>query len=245
MTGPGRDETPKTVGRHRPDMSDDTAREGRFLVTDADEASAVLKDVDRGQVHTLADNPGVEAGDVIEGAVEPEPPMEVTYALVVTVASTANLSGGTITFVRSVFILFGFLVVAPLVAPVLFVARHHRRAGGDATYDAGLGAAGVGYLVTLYCGAVASMPAEFEVGNQGPTTQERAIAADQPDGELTRRERAGDGELHVLTVPDEETEAAAADVLDDEATLARAARLGVGRVEVRSEPGVISVRYLP
>ncbi|PSQ33545.1 hypothetical protein BRD05_08530, partial [Halobacteriales archaeon QS_9_70_65] len=63
-------------------MSDDTASEGRFLVTDADEASAVLKDVDRGQVHTLSDNPGVEAGDVIEGAVEPEPPMEVTYALV-------------------------------------------------------------------------------------------------------------------------------------------------------------------
>ena len=45
-------------------MSDD-AREGRFLVTHADEDSAVLKDVDRGQVHTLADNPGVEAGDEI------------------------------------------------------------------------------------------------------------------------------------------------------------------------------------
>ena len=37
------------------------------------------------------------------------------FALVVTVASTTDLSGGTITFVRSVFILFGFLVVAPLV----------------------------------------------------------------------------------------------------------------------------------
>ena len=30
---------------------------------------------------------------------------------------------------------------------------------------------GVGYLVTLYCGAVASMPAEFEIGDQGPTTR--------------------------------------------------------------------------
>ena len=94
-----------------------------------------------------------------------------TFALIVTVASTATLSGGTITFVRSVFILFGFLVVAPLVAPVLFVARRHRRIGGDATYDTWLGAAGVGYLVTLYCGAVASMPAEFEVGGQGATTR--------------------------------------------------------------------------
>jgi len=38
-------------------MSDDAAAlEGHFLVTHADEDSAVLKDVDRGQVHTLADN---------------------------------------------------------------------------------------------------------------------------------------------------------------------------------------------
>jgi len=36
-------------------------------------------------------------------------------------------------------------------------------------------------------------------------------------------------------------------VIDDdrEATLSRAARLGVNRVEVRSEPGVVSVRYMP
>ncbi|WP_254840634.1 hypothetical protein [Natronomonas marina] len=92
-----------------------------------------------------------------------------TFALVVTVASTANLSGGTITFVRSVFVLFGFLVVAPLVAPVLFVARHHRREGGDPGYDAGLAGAGVVYLVTLYLGAVASMPARFEIDGQVST----------------------------------------------------------------------------
>jgi hypothetical protein len=36
------------------------------------------------------------------------------------------------------------------------------------------------------------------------------------------------------------------DVIDDrEGTLSRAARLGVNRVEVRSEPGVVAVRYLP
>ena len=50
-----------------------------------------------------------------------------TFALVVSVASTAALAGGTVTFVRSIFIVFGFLVVAPLVAPVLLVARRHRR----------------------------------------------------------------------------------------------------------------------
>jgi hypothetical protein len=49
----------------------------------------------------------------------------------------------------------------------------------------------------------------------------------------------------VLTVPDDGTEQAVADVLEDEATFSRAARLGVGLVEVRSEPGVVSVRYLP
>jgi hypothetical protein len=157
-------------------MTDDAVREGRFLVTHADEDSAVLKDVDRGQVHTLADNPGVEAGDVLEGAVEPEPPMEVTYGL------------------------------------VEVDERRHL--------------------------AVEESP-------EPPTTQEQDVATDQPEGEVTRKERAGTGELHVLTVPEGETETAVADVLEDEATLVRAARLGVERVEVRSEPGVVSVRYLP
>lgn len=94
------------------------------------------------------------------------------FALVVTIASTATLSGGTLTFVRSVFILFGFLVVAPLVAPVLFVARHHRRTGNDPRYDSGLAAAGVVYLVTLYLGAIASMPAEFVLDGEVTTRPE-------------------------------------------------------------------------
>lgn len=154
----------------------DDRREGRFLVTHADQASAVLKDVDRGQVHTLAANPGVEERDVIEGVVEPEPPMEVAYTLV------------EVEERRS-------LTVAESAEP--------------------------------------------------PTNLARDIAADQPAGEVTRQERAGDGELHVLTVPEDGTEQAVTDALEDEATLVRAARLGVGRVEVRSEPGVVCVRYLP
>jgi len=78
-----------------------------------------------------------------------------------------------------------------------------------------------------------------------PTAQAKDIAADQPVGELTTRERAGEGEIHILTVPDDETDAAAADVLDDEGTVARAGRLGVDRVEIRTAAGVVSVRYLP
>ena len=151
-------------------------QEGRFLVTHADEGSAVLKDVDSGQVHTLAENPGVETGDLIEGTVAPEPPMEVTYRLV-DLETRRNLT--------------------------------------------------------------------VEESPEPPTRQERELAADQPTGDVTRRERAGEGEIHVLAVPEEGTEAAVEDVLDDEATLVRAARLQVDRVEVRSDPGVVSVRYLP
>jgi len=78
-----------------------------------------------------------------------------------------------------------------------------------------------------------------------PTKQARDIATQQPVGDVTRRERAGEGEVHVLTVPDERTEQAVADVIDDDETLRRAARLGVDRVEIRSDAGVASVRYLP
>jgi hypothetical protein len=78
-----------------------------------------------------------------------------------------------------------------------------------------------------------------------PTKQAREIAADQPVGEVTRQERAGEGELHVITVPEGEAADAAADVHDDEETLARAARLDVDRVEIRADGQALSVRYLP
>jgi hypothetical protein len=149
---------------------------GRFVVTHADKDSAVLKNVDSGQVHTLADNPGLDCEELIEGTIEPEPPMEVAYRL---------------TEIE------------------------------------------------------AQRPLPIEESPEPPTEQEREIAAEQPVGEITRRERAGIGELHVLSVPDEKTTAAVEAVLDDDATLVRAARLDVNRVEIRSETGVVSVRYLP
>ena len=84
-----------------------------------------------------------------------------------------------------------------------------------------------------------------ERSSESPTAHAVDIAADQGVGEVTTRERAGEGELHILTVPPAETDAAAADVIADEETVARAARLGVDRVEVRADDGVVSVRYLP
>ena len=154
-----------------------TQKDGTFLVTHADDESAILKDVDDGQVHALASNPGVEVDDAIEGTVSPDPPLEVSWQL---------------------------------------IEIDDRR------------------------------PLSVEHSEEPPTTQEREIAADQPVGELTREPRAGIGEIHVVTVPEDGTEAAVDSVFDDhESTLSRAARLGVNRVEIRSEPGVISIRYLP
>jgi hypothetical protein len=150
-------------------------KQGTFYVTEADDESAILRDVTDGQVHTLADNPGVEGGAVVEATLEPEPPMEVVW--------TAEIER---TFEVDVF-----------------------------------------------------------RSEEPPTQRARETAADQPVGDLTRHERAGTGEVHVLTVPDDETEAAVADVETDEATVERAARLAVERVEIRFEPGVVSVRYLP
>ncbi|WP_224333743.1 DUF5812 family protein [Haloprofundus halobius] len=158
-------------------MTDDESKEGTFLVTAADDETAVLKDVEDGQVHTLVSNPGVERHDAVEGVVAPDPPMNVTWQL---------------------------------------VEVESRR------------------------------PLRIEESSESPTTMARDLAAEQPVGELTRRERAGTGEIHVVTVPEETTEQAVADVLDDEeGLLSRAARLGVNRVEVRSSPGVVVVRYMP
>nr|WP_049947912.1 DUF5812 family protein [Candidatus Halobonum tyrrellensis] len=150
--------------------------EGVFLVTHADEGSAVVRNVDSGQVHTLSTNPGVEEGDAVEGVVAPDPPMNVSWQL---------------------------------------VEIDDRR----------------------------SVP--IERSSESPTRQSLDIAADQPTGELARRERAGEGEIHVLTVPEADTERAVEDVVSDDVTRARALRMGVDRVEVRSAPGVVVVRYMP
>ena len=166
----------------------DAASTGTYLVTEADQESAVLRDVDTGQVYTLTENPTIEegagaeaeeifeAGEVLEATLAPEPPLEVAWS-VVEVAERREI-------------------------PV-------------------------------------------ERSPERPTTLARDLAADQAVGEVTRRERAGEGEVHVLTVPEDEIESAAADVLEDEATVERAATLGVARVEIRAAEGVLSVRYLP
>ena len=148
-----------------------------FLVTKADEESAILRDVETAQIHTLSSNPGLSVHDAVEATVSPDPPMGVTWS-VDEVHDTRSLS--------------------------------------------------------------------VERSDEPPTTFATDIAADQEVGDLSRQERAGIGEIHVVSVPEGETERAVEDVLTDEETLARAARLaGVVRVEIRAEDGVVSIRYLP
>lgn len=151
-------------------------KRGTFLVTHADDETAVLRDVETGQIHTLSGSPEVDAGEAVEGTIAPEPPVEATWSL---------------------------------------EAIDERR----------------------------TIP--VEESEEPPTSQEREIAAGQGVGEVTRTERAGIGEIHVLTVPPERTGEAVADVAADEETLARAARFGVNRVEIRADDGIVSVRYLP
>ena len=81
-------------------------------------------------------------------------------ALVVQVANTLGGPGGSFTFSRALFILVGLLVVAPVMAPVLFVARHHRRVGDDVRYDRLLAGSGFLFVFTVYLAVVATTPAD-------------------------------------------------------------------------------------
>ncbi|GAA0265709.1 DUF5812 family protein [Halobacterium noricense] len=84
-----------------------------------------------------------------------------------------------------------------------------------------------------------------EASDETPTPKSKEIAAGLDAGDIETVERAGIGEVHVLGVPEDGVEQTVEDVLDDEQTVARAARIGIERVEVRSGEDFVSVRYLP
>ena len=86
----------------------------------------------------------------------------VTLGLVVWMGETVGVQSGTFLFSRSLFVIAGFAAVAPLLAPLLFVARRHRR--GDPVkpgYDRWLAYGGFCFLGSLYLGMVISAPAEL------------------------------------------------------------------------------------
>lgn len=102
----------------------------------------------------------------------------IVFGLVVLIAQTASVEGGALTLSRSFYAVVGLLLVVPILAPTLLVARRHRRgddadrtanaateADADATgdrYDAGLALAGYLFLVALYVGLVIAVPSELQ-----------------------------------------------------------------------------------
>ncbi|MCL7419184.1 MAG: hypothetical protein M8354_15310 [Halalkalicoccus sp.] len=85
-----------------------------------------------------------------------------TFALIGIVASTLGASE-TITLVRSFFVLVGLLVIAPILAPILLVARRHRkRLGSGTAYDTALAVGGFLFMGALYLGLVISVPPELQ-----------------------------------------------------------------------------------
>lgn len=94
-------------------------------------------------------------------------------ALVVLIAETAAASDGTISLMRAFFVLVALLVVAPIVAPVLLVARRYRRADGggatgeDSRYDRRLAVSGFAFVGAVYVALIVSTPPAQQVGTDG------------------------------------------------------------------------------
>ncbi|WP_336364395.1 hypothetical protein [Halalkalicoccus salilacus] len=90
-----------------------------------------------------------------------------TFALIGVIAATLGASE-TITLVRSFFVLVALLVIAPIIAPVLLVARRHRkRLGAGTTYDAALAIGGYLFIGALYLGLAISVPPEHRESTTG------------------------------------------------------------------------------
>jgi len=85
-----------------------------------------------------------------------------TFGLIGVLAGSTGVRGGTFTFSRTFFMLVGLLVVAPLLAPVLLVARRHRRTTSSVAYDRGLALAALGFVASLYVGLVVSVPPDLQ-----------------------------------------------------------------------------------
>jgi hypothetical protein len=86
----------------------------------------------------------------------------ILFGLVVLIANTAAVPGGSLTLSRSFYIVVGLLVVLPAMTPTLLVARRHRRGTESrAGYETALAVAGFLFLFSVYLGVVASMPETF------------------------------------------------------------------------------------
>jgi len=83
-----------------------------------------------------------------------------TLSLVGIVANTTGTAGGVFSFSRAFVIFVGFVVVFPLIAPILSVARRHRRSASTPRYDAAVGVAGYVFFSSLSLALALSIPPE-------------------------------------------------------------------------------------
>lgn len=91
-------------------------------------------------------------------------------SLVRVFGATAGFPGGALTLSRSFVVVVGLFAVAPLVAPVLLVARAHRTDRRRSTaYDPLLAIGGYLFLCSLYLLAVAAMPESFVLDGETVT----------------------------------------------------------------------------
>ena len=81
-----------------------------------------------------------------------------TFGVIGVLAGSSGARGGTFTFSRTFFLFVGLLVVAPLLAPVLLVARRHRRTASSVAYDRGLALSALVFVASLYVGLIISVP---------------------------------------------------------------------------------------
>jgi hypothetical protein len=99
--------------------------------------------------------------------------LQFIISLLVVVSNTLGAGGGTFTFARSFVIVVGALVLAPVLAPILYVARRARlQAVSHERYDFVMGLLGFGFLLALYVGIVIAMPESFEFGDTTTTRPE-------------------------------------------------------------------------
>lgn len=73
--------------------------------------------------------------------------------------SIAGASAGAFTFQPALYLLVWLFTIAPIVAPILLVARRHRLHGGTVDYDRWIALAGFIFVLALYVGALIAAPA--------------------------------------------------------------------------------------
>lgn len=91
----------------------------------------------------------------------------LVLGLIGVIAGTLGASE-LVTPVRAFYLLIGIFLVGPIAAPVLLVARRHRRTGSDPGYDARLAIAGYLFIAAVYLGLVISTPPAQQHDSAGP-----------------------------------------------------------------------------